>query len=64
MWLNSPYTAQRTANLKLKIPVDEQGSAKLYQSFSDLIDDCLRLDPAQRPSFQSILQRLKGMKER
>ncbi len=63
MWLNSPYTAQRTANLKLKIPVDEQDSAKLYQSLSDLIDDCLRLDPDQRPSFQSILQRLKVIKE-
>lgn len=64
MWLNSPYTVHRTANLKLKIPVDDQDSAKLYQSLSDLIDDCLRLDPDQRPTFQLILQRLKAMKER
>ena len=66
-WLDSPYTAHRTASFpKLKIPVDEKDAAKLWvwQSLADLVDDCLRLDPTQRPTFQSILQRLKSMKER
>ena len=66
MWINSPYTAHRTASFpKLKVPADERDPVKLktYQSLSDLIDDCLRLDSTQRPTFQEILKRLKAIKE-
>ena len=66
MWLNAPYTAHRTANFpKLNIPTDARDPIKLkvYRSLSDLIDDCLRLDAAQRPSFKDVLTRLKEIKD-
>jgi len=66
MWLNAPYTAHRTASFpKLNIPTDARDPIKLkvYRSLSDLIDDCLRLDAAQRPSFKDILTRLKEIKD-
>jgi serine/threonine protein kinase len=66
MWLNAPYTAHRTASFpKLNIPTDARDPIKLkvYRSLSDLIDDCLRLDAAQRPSFKDVLTRLKEIKD-
>jgi hypothetical protein len=66
MWLNSPYTAHRLPQFpKLKLPADEGDEAKLrvYQSLSDLIDDCLKLSPEGRPTFKDILRRLKSIRQ-
>lgn len=58
-WLNSPYQAHLP---KIRLP--EQGSTetlKLMRSLSDLIDDCTKIDPDARPTFQDILKRLRDL---
>lgn len=59
LWLNSPYQAHVP---KIKLP--EQGTTetlKLMRSLSDLIDDCTKIDPDARPTFQDILKRLRDL---
>lgn len=59
LWLNSPYQAHLP---KIKLP--EQGSTgtlKLMRSLSDLIDDCTKIDPDARPTFQDIIRRLREL---
>jgi serine/threonine protein kinase len=59
LWLNSPYQARLPP---VKIPdTGPPQSLRLMRGLADLVDDCTRLDPDSRPSFGSILQKIKDL---
>eukprot|EP00890_Picochlorum_soloecismus_P005201 jgi/Picsp_1/5682/NSC_03041-R1_protein kinase domain containing protein len=59
LWLNSPYQARLPP---VKIPdTGPPQTLRLMRGLADLVDDCTRLDPDSRPSFCSILQKMKDL---
>ena len=59
MWLNNPYQSRLPA---VKVPETmDAGGKRILRGLSDLVEDCTRLDPMERPTFGTVLRRLRRL---